>query len=89
MAGRDVWVDFNDLDVDMRITAYADAVEAGVELTVGARVLVGDDEGNTASATVVVHEVNSPAPDEFTFQVDMSTFSGNAAGRTERDSGRE
>ncbi|WP_261568974.1 hypothetical protein [Frankia gtarii] len=71
---RDVWVDFNELDPAGRITVYADAVETHDELAIGAQILVGDEDGNTATATVLTRHPDPPHPDLYTLQVDRASF---------------
>jgi hypothetical protein len=50
---RQVWVDFNEQDAEGRAPTLTRFAEPGVELTVGARVVAGDDEGNRCWAEVV------------------------------------
>ncbi len=71
---RDVWVDFNELDPAWHITVYADAIETSDELAIGAQILVGDEDGNTAIATVLTRRPASPHPDLYTLQVDRASF---------------
>jgi len=53
MEHRELWVDFNDVDSDLRVSTLVARAEPGVHLQAGATVIVGDDEGNIALAMVV------------------------------------
>lgn len=50
---RQLWVDFNDVDSRGLTTTLARFAEPGVTLSVGARVVVGDDDGNLCESVVV------------------------------------
>lgn len=50
---RDIWVELNDIDAEGCVTAFTDAAVPGVDLSVGSRLIAGDDEGNFVPAVVV------------------------------------
>lgn len=56
VAERQVWVDFNDCDERGLTSTLARFAAPGVDLSVGARVLAGDHEGNLCWAEVRAHE---------------------------------
>ncbi len=49
---RDLWVDFNDLDSHGNTVTLQEFAEPGVNLHVGAWIIVGDDDGNLCRAQV-------------------------------------
>lgn len=53
MAHRDLWIDFNGVDNDFHASSLTEYASEGVEVAVGARLVVGDDQGNLCQATVV------------------------------------
>jgi hypothetical protein len=69
---RDVWVDFHRVDENGRLTTYAHNVEPGTDVSVGATVLVGDDDGHRARATVV-RRIWWRRPARIVLQIDLST----------------
>jgi hypothetical protein len=53
MTNRDLWADFNDLGDDLRIATLSEFATEGVHVSVGRRLVVGDDEGNRCEADVI------------------------------------
>ena len=76
MTERDLWVDFNDADRQYRISTLLRFADTPGKLFVGARVLVGDDEGNRCFADVI-----AIGDDEIDLVLDPGTF--HAAGEPE------
>lgn len=67
---RELWVDFNDVDARGLATTLASFAEDGVLLSVGQRLLVGDDDGHVCEASVV-----DMGPDgSVTLALDLGTF---------------
>jgi len=48
----DLWLEFNDIDAGGKVCACVAHARPGVRLRRGRRIVVGDDEGNTALAVV-------------------------------------
>ena len=71
---RDVWVDFNDLDSQGRMTAFIERVESDVTIAKGAQVVVGDGEGSHALARVVTNVTTTPSGRSFDLVVDLATI---------------
>jgi len=74
---RDVWVELNDIDPDGCVVTYADMAEPGVDLSVGARVIAGDDEGNLVAATVVRRDRRGSGA--VTLRLHLETFTPTGA----------
>lgn len=70
---RDIWVEFNDIDASGRVVTYADLARPGVDLSVGAQVVAGDNEGNTARACVVARQRWRRNP-RITLKLDLESF---------------
>jgi hypothetical protein len=68
-----VWVEFNDLDSRGRVTTLAEHAAPGVSLRRCAVVVVGDDEGNRATARVVGRRWWR-RPALIRLQADLTTF---------------
>jgi hypothetical protein len=49
---REIWVDYNDLDRQGQTTTLSQYAEPGADLSVGASILTGDDDGNLCQATI-------------------------------------
>lgn len=58
MTARQLWVDFNDVDDRGHVDTLAKFAEPGADLSIGARLLVGDDEGNLSEAEVISVNAN-------------------------------
>lgn len=67
---RDLWVDFNDLDARGHTTTLAKFARVGVSLAIGARVVVGDDDGNLCGALITGVGVDG----QIALAVDLGTF---------------
>jgi len=50
---RDIWVDFNDVDEHCHASALLRHSTPGTQITAGAWVIAGDDDGNLCRARVV------------------------------------
>jgi hypothetical protein len=50
---RDLWIDFNDVEPDSRASTLIEYATEGSNIVVGARIVVGDDEGNLCDAQVI------------------------------------
>lgn len=50
---RDLWVDFNEVGDDSRVCTLLKFARPGASISVGAKIAVGDDEGNRCQAQVV------------------------------------
>jgi hypothetical protein len=64
----DLWVDFNDADNRSRLTSLV-RFSTGTPLTKGRLIRIGDDEGNTSLAHVVVND-----GDLIEVEMDPTTF---------------
>jgi hypothetical protein len=53
MRERDLWLDFNDVGSDSHAQSLLEYATPGSTLSLGSRIVVGDDEGNRCDATVV------------------------------------
>jgi hypothetical protein len=53
MKERDLWIDFNDVGDESRACGLMKFATPGVDMVVGAHIVVGDDEGNLCEAQVV------------------------------------
>jgi hypothetical protein len=70
MRGRQIWVDFNDIDEDGRARTLLEFAEPGVVPGVGDRLLAGDDEGNRSVGEVV----DITPTGEVVLALDLATF---------------
>ncbi len=53
MKERDLWIDFNDVGNDSRARSLMRYATRGAAITIGGRIIVGDDEGNRCEAVVL------------------------------------
>jgi hypothetical protein len=67
---RQIWVDFNEQDDKGRALTLCRFVEPGVDLSLGARILAGDHEGNLCWANIA----NVTANGVITLALDGETF---------------
>jgi hypothetical protein len=50
---RDIWVDFNGVETDNRVSTLAAYATSVHDLAIGVTLIAGDDQGNLCEATVV------------------------------------
>jgi hypothetical protein len=67
----DLWLDFNDVRADSRACTLLEYAPDPSKVVVGARILVGDDEGNRCEATVISVDAASELVE---LAVDGNTF---------------
>lgn len=68
-ADYDIWVDLNDLERNNVTRTLFEHCRPATDLSIGSRVIVGDDEGNRCQAEVVGYKRKS-----ILLRVDLQTF---------------